>query len=225
MIEHSRLARRAHEAAVLEERNRLARELHDSVSQQLFSMMLTAQAARAHIEKNPQRTLTQLERLQETAAAALAEMRALIAQLRPPAVSDQGLGTALQRHVAQVSRREGLRIDFSITGDERVAHGLEQALYRIVQEALNNIVKHAQASRAFVALDCQPHLVQLRVADNGQGFDVALLHDVAARDGDRRHFGLLTMEERATEMGGALSVLSVPGAGTEIVVQVPRPTR
>ncbi|NTW98301.1 MAG: GAF domain-containing protein, partial [Oscillochloris sp.] len=152
-LENARLYRRAQAAAVLEERNRLARELHDSVSQQLFSMTLTAQAARAQLEKNPQRAAAQLERLQETATAALAEMRALIFQLRPPALRDQGLAAALQQHAQALSRREGLAIALSVVGDDRLARGLEQPLFRIVQEALNNVVKHANARNVTVSLE------------------------------------------------------------------------
>jgi signal transduction histidine kinase len=220
-LKHARLTRRAQEAAVLEERNRLARELHDSVTQQLFSITLTAQAARAHLEKNPQRAATQLERLQETAAAALAEMRALIAQLRPPALSDQGLVSALQQHIAALSRREGLRIELRVTGNERLAHGCEQALYRIAQEALNNIVKHAQAENVRVALDFAPERVQLHITDDGIGFDVAAQDAQPATPIDR-HLGLMSMRERAAEVGGTLALRSARGGGTDILVTVPR---
>jgi signal transduction histidine kinase len=220
-LKHARLTRRAQEAAVLEERNRLARELHDSVTQQLFSITLTAQAARAHLEKNPQRTATQLERLQETAAAALAEMRALIAQLRPPALSDQGLVSALQQHIAALSRREGLRIELRVTGSERLAHGCEQALYRITQEALNNIVKHAQAEHVRVTLDFVPEQVQLQITDDGIGFDVAAQDAQSATPIDR-HLGLMSMRERAAEIGGTLTLHSARGGGTDILVMVPR---
>ncbi len=216
-IENDRLHYRAQEAAVLEERNRLARELHDSVTQQLFSMTLTAQAARAHLEKNPQRTGMQLERLQETAAAALAEMRALIFQLRPPALSDQGLVSALQQHVAVLSKREGLRIELHTTGDERLARGLEQALYRIVQESLNNVVKHARADYVQVVLMFRSEQVLVQVIDDGQGFEA----DMPSMS-NGRHLGLVSMRERAAEIGGTMELRSAPGQGTEVIVRVPR---
>lgn len=217
VIENARLARRAREAAVLEERNRLARDLHDSVTQQLFSMTLTAQAARAHMEKNPQRALLQLERLQETATAALAEMRALIFQLRPPALSGQNLVAALQQHGAVLSRREGLRVELTVTGDERHADGIEQALYRIVQEALNNVVKHAAAGSVRVALEFSSERVRVYVADDGCGFDVN-----APRADTSRHLGLIGMRERAAELGGTMELYSTIGGGTEVTVVVPR---
>jgi signal transduction histidine kinase len=216
-IENARLYQRAQEAAVLEERSRLARDLHDSVSQQLFSMTLTAQAARVQIEKNPARTAAQLERLQETAAAALAEMRALIFQLRPPGLSEQGLIAALQQHVAALGRREGLTVQLEVSGEERYARGVEQAIYRIMQEALNNVVKHAGACNVAIALDLQPNQTTLRVADDGAGFDLAVLEP-----SNGRHLGLISMRERAAEIGGSLELHSCPGQGTEVVVVVPR---
>jgi signal transduction histidine kinase len=216
-IENARLYQRAQEAAVLEERGRLARDLHDSISQQLFSMTLTAQAARVQLEKNPARTATQLERLQETAAAALAEMRALIFQLRPPGLSEQGLVAALQQHVAALGRREGLTVNLTISGEERYARGAEQAVYRIAQEALNNVVKHAGACRVAITLDLQPTQVTLCVADDGAGFDLATLDP-----SNGRHLGLISMRERTAELGGRLELRSQPGRGTELVVMVPR---
>jgi signal transduction histidine kinase len=216
-IENARLYQRAQEAAVLEERSRLARDLHDSISQQLFSMTLTAQAARVQLEKNPARTAAQLERLQETAAAALAEMRALIFQLRPPGLSEQGLIAALQQHVVALGRREGLTANLTVSGEERYARGAEQAIYRIVQEALNNVVKHAGACRVTIALDLQPDRITLRVMDDGSGFDPATLVSSYGR-----HLGLVSMQERATELGGSMEMRSQPGQGTEVVVIVPR---
>lgn len=216
-IENARLYQRAQEAAVLEERSRLARDLHDSISQQLFSMTLTAQAARAQLEKNPGRTATQLERLQETASAALAEMRALIFQLRPPGLSEQGLIATLQQHVAMLRRREGLTIDLFVSGEERDARGIEQAMYRIAQEALNNVVKHAGACQVEVALELHPEQVTMAIVDNGLGFDMA-----GAGAGNGRHLGLISMRERAAELGGRLDIRSAPSEGTRITVTVPR---
>jgi signal transduction histidine kinase len=219
-INNARLYHRTQEAAVLEERNRLARDLHDSVTQQLFSMTLTAQAARAHLERNPPRAAQQLERLQETAQAALAEMRALIFQLRPPALSEQGLVAALNQHVAAISRRENLRIELAVAGDERHARGAEQAIYRIVQEALNNVVKHAAASHVRVNLEFSAEQVRLLVADDGVGFE-ARRADTPPAAGDR-HLGLIGMRERAAELGGTMELRARQGGGTEVAVVVPR---
>jgi signal transduction histidine kinase len=215
-MENARLYQRAQEAAVLEERSRLARDLHDSISQQLFSMTLTAQAARTQITKNPDRAAMQLERLQETATAALAEMRALIFQLRPPALSEQGLVTALHQHVSALGRREGLTAELQVNGEERYARGAEQALYRIVQESLNNILKHAGQCAVRIELDLQPEQIRLEVVDDGRGFNV----DDEIFMGNR-HLGLTSMRERAVELGGTLEVTSTAGKGTKIVVTVP----
>jgi signal transduction histidine kinase len=216
-LDNARLYRRSQAAAVLEERNRLARELHDSVTQQLFSMTLTSQAARAHLEKNPQRAAQQLERLQETATAALAEMRALIFQLRPPALRDQGLVAALQQHAAMLAHRESLPIELNVIGDERMASGIEQPLYRIAQEALNNVIKHAQANHVSVSLEFGVDRVRIRVRDNGQGFDPD-----APPSPTGRHLGVISMRERAAEIGGTMEIYSSIGGGTEVVVTVPR---
>jgi signal transduction histidine kinase len=215
-IENARLSRRAQEAAVLEERSRLARDLHDSVSQQLFSMTLTSQAARAQLEKNPQRAATQLERLQETAQAALAEMRALIFQLRPPGLSEMGLVAALQQYVASVNKREDIHVCLNISGEERNGRGAEQAIYRIVQEALNNVVKHAGNCEVEIDLSLAAEQLQLVVRDNGRGFD-PYTDSIGGR-----HLGLVSMRERAAELGGALELVTAPGQGTTITVVVPR---
>jgi signal transduction histidine kinase len=215
-VENGRLYQRAQQAAALEERNRLARELHDSVSQQLFSMTLTAQAARSQFERNPARVPALLDRLHETATAALAEMRALIFQLRPPALRDQGLVAAIQQHAQHLAHREGLRIELNVIGDERHARGIEQPLFRIVQEALNNIVKHAAARNVQIMLEFNADQVAIRVIDDGKGFDPA-----ARPSGEGRHLGLLSMRERAAELGGSFNVHSRPGAGAEVEVVVP----
>ncbi|KAB8141560.1 GAF domain-containing protein [Chloroflexia bacterium SDU3-3] len=215
-IENARLYQRAQEAAVLEERSRIARDLHDSISQQLFSMTLTAQAARTQVEKNPARAASQLERLQETANAALKEMRSLIFQLRPPALNEQGLVAALKQHVDGLQHREGLTINLRISGEERNTRGVEQTIYRIVQEALNNVVRHAGACAVDVELDAQPYEITLRIADDGRGFDIQ-----QAAQGGGRHLGLISMRERAAELSGILTMRSQPGQGTELLLRVP----
>ena len=215
-IESARRYRRAQEAAVLEERSRLARDLHDSISQQLFSMTLTAQAARAQLDKQPERAAMQLERIQETATAALTEMRALIFQLRPPGLAEQGLVGALQRYVAALGRREGLAVRLSISGEERNARGVDLALYRITQEALNNVVRHASAQSVTVDLSMQPDAITLRICDDGHGFDI---DNPTSPNG--QHLGMTSMRERAAELNGTMNVRSSPDQGTEIVVIVP----
>jgi signal transduction histidine kinase len=119
--------------------------------------------------------------------------------------------------VAALGRREGLTVQLEVSGEERYARGVEQAIYRIMQEALNNVVKHAGACNVAIALDLQPDRTTLRVADDGAGFDLAVLEP-----SNGRHLGLVSMRERAAEIGGSLDLHSYPGQGTEVVVVVPR---
>jgi signal transduction histidine kinase len=223
-IENVRLYRRAQEAAVLEERTRLARDLHDSVTQQLFSIALTAQAARAQLEKRTDRAATQIERLQETAAAALAEMRGLIFQLRPPAALERGLVPALQQHIAAVRRRDGLPIELRVEGEGegRLPHRAEQGLYRIAQEALNNVARHAGECYVVVAVRFDPEQVRLEIEDTGRGFDY---EQALARGDDSlggRRLGLIGMRERAAELGASFHVESRQGLGTRVIVELAR---
>ncbi|MFQ6058037.1 MAG: GAF domain-containing protein [Anaerolineae bacterium] len=216
-IENARLYEQAQQLAVVEERQRLARELHDSVTQSLFSMTLTAQAARTLLERDPQRAAPQLARLQELAQGALAEMRSLIFQLRPTAVEEEGLVSALRKHIAAVRSRDGLAVDLRVEGERRLPAEQEEGLFRIVQEALNNVVKHAQTERAVVELKMGEEAVFLLVADDGIGFDPR----TAVREGET--MGLINMRERAEMLGGTLEIDSRPGEGTRIIVVVQGP--
>jgi signal transduction histidine kinase len=214
-IENARLYEQAQQVAVMEERSRLARELHDSVTQSLFSMTLTAQAARILLERDPRRVEPQLARLQELARGALTEMRSLIFELRPVAVEEEGLVSALRKHIAAVRSREGLAIDFRVSGERRLVKEQEVALFRIVQEALNNVVKHARAERAVVDLSMGEEAICLLVADDGMGFDPR----TSVREG--KTMGLVNMRERVEMLDGSLEIDSQPGEGTRIRVKIP----
>jgi signal transduction histidine kinase len=139
-------ATQAEELAAVQERNRLARELHDSLTQTIFSMTLTAETARILLERDPSQSAPHLTLLQELAQSALSEMRALIQQLRPSPVEEGGLVSALQQHLAALERREGLKVSLQVEGEGQLLRDQEEGLFRIVQEALNNVVKHAQTS-------------------------------------------------------------------------------
>lgn len=207
-------AERAEEAATIHERNRLARELHDAVTQTVFSITLTAEAARLACRQNPERLPALLEKIQESSADALAEMRALVSELKPRYVTEGGLVPTLRQHFVIRERRERLRIHFLVEGEERGDANVKEALFRAVQEALNNIVKHAGVDTAEVALTFQDREVILRVRDAGRGFDPA-----ATADGEG--FGLASMRERVESRGGAFRVTSSPGAGAEITIRMP----
>ena len=142
----------AEELAVLEERNRLARNLHDSVTQTIFSMRLTAEAARMLLDRDPPRVGTELDKLQALAKSALGEMRSLIFELRPTAVTELGLIPALRRHIMTLERQYGLTVDLQVSGEPHLPELEAQRLFRICQEALNNVVKHSQADKAWLTL-------------------------------------------------------------------------
>jgi signal transduction histidine kinase len=196
--------------AVVRERHHLARELHDSVTQTIFSMTLTTQSALLLLDRDPGRVGAQLDRLNQLAHSALSEMRVLISELRPEKVAGGGLVAALRRHLADRRLPETLSVFLEVEGDGPLEPAEEQGLFRIAQEALNNVVKHARASRAQVRL----HLAEpfwMEIADQGQGFDLR-----QARNGGR--VGLVSMSERASQIGWDLHVVTAPGAGTRVRV-------
>jgi signal transduction histidine kinase len=209
-------AAQAEELAAARERNHLARELHDSVTQTIFSITLTAKSARMLLERDPGQVASQLDHLQELAQGALAEMRALIFELRPPAIEEEGLVLALRKHVAALKSREGLEVDLQIKGERRLPGIQERRLFRIVQEALNNVVKYAQVGSAVVTLIMEDERVLLQVEDEGIGFVPAAIKP------DQTKMGLSSMRERAEMMGGTFEIDSRPGAGTRIRVEIPQ---
>jgi signal transduction histidine kinase len=209
-------AAQAEELAAVQERNRLARELHDSVTQTIFSMTLTAEAARILLERDPSQAASHLALLQELAQSALSEMRALIQQLRPSPVAEGGLTGAVHKHLAALERREGLKVAFQIEGEAQLPRDQEEGLFRIVQEALNNVVKHAHTDQATVRLRLKEEQVSLLIEDKGSGFDAS------GSAPARGSFGLTSMRERVEMLGGTLEVKSSPGKGTQVLVEVPQ---
>jgi len=214
-IENARLHERAREAAVLEERQRLARELHDSVTQALYGISLYAEAAgRALADGDTEPAEVNLREIRDTTQEALGEMRLLLFELRPPLLQQHGLAAALRARLKVVETRAGLVTDFESDGEERLAPEIEQELYRLAQEALNNVLKHAHAQLVRVRLAISPDRATLEVADDGVGFEPSL----RGAEG----FGLPGMRERAARLGGTLQVNSSPGAGTHLRVDVHR---
>ena len=208
------LRRQAAELAASEERAHLARELHDSVTQALFSMTLQSRSIELLMTRDPTQVPGKLAELRELQHDALAEMRALIFELRPGSLEELGLAGALRTHVAGLSGRSGLPIvvDEDL-GDKRPSPETEDALYRIAQEALHNIVKHAGARQARVEISRHPEGVRVRIADDGHGFDPL---SVAAG-----HLGLAGMRARAERLGGSFTVTSAAGHGTVVEAVVP----
>jgi len=211
-LENAELHERSRELSTIEERKRLARELHDSVTQTLFSIGLTAEAASALVESKPERARAELETLQELTRTALEEMRSLIFELRPAELETDGLAAALRKHVDVLRRLHPQEIELSVAGERRLPAAVEKGLLRIAQEALGNALRHSGAERVELALDVRDSHAQLRVADDGAGFEVE-----TARP---RHLGLTSMRERAEALGGRLEIDSVAGRGTTVSVEV-----
>jgi len=211
---NAQLAEQTAQLATVEERNRLARELHDSVSQELFSLTMLAAATRRVIERDPTAAAAQLGEIEAMTQQALQETRGLIFALRPAMLDGRGLSPALRDLVAAARERQGLVIDLSISGERNLPLEQEQALFRIVQEALANVVRHSGARDAQVALCYEDDQTQLTVSDRGHGFD-----PVAPRSA--RSVGLASMAERVAALGGSLKVTSAPAQGTIVQVTIP----
>ena len=206
---------RAREVAVLQERQRLSRELHDSVTQALYGIALYAEAGgRALADGDTGPAAANLREIGDTTQEALGEMRLLLFELRPPVLQEQGLAAALRARLQAVESRAGLVTDFVSEGDERLAPDAEQELYRIAQEALNNVLKHAHAAKVRLRLHVADDGALMEVEDDGVGFEPSL---------DGTHgFGLRGMRERVERLHGTLQMDSSPGGGTRVHVEVPR---
>jgi PAS domain S-box-containing protein len=207
------LRRRSAELAANEERASLARELHDSVTQALFSMGLTLSTVELLLDRDPVAARKKFAEVRELQADALAEMRTLIFELRPRGLETDGLGQALRNHANAVAGRTGLSITVESEVESRLSPENEQALYRIAQEALHNVVKHAGARTARIRLTQTASEVQVAVEDDGAGFDPAGVSGTK--------LGLIAMRQRAERLGGTLEVHSREGRGTRVTVTVP----
>ena len=216
-LENARLHERSRELSIVEERNRLARELHDAVAQKLFGVVLAAESATTLLEREPPAAAAQLRRVRVLAREAMEELRSVIVHLRPAALESQGLAVALAKHVEVLRRAHGREIGLRVDGDAPVAAAVEGDAFRIAQEALHNALRHAHADRIDVALRSEPGGLELTVSDDGVGFDPA---DAATR---ARRLGLTTMAERARSAGGELAIDAAPGAGTSVRLRVPGP--
>lgn len=211
-VENARLYQQAEDLAVMQERQRLARELHDAVTQSLYSLTLLAETGRraAH-QGQAQQAEEYLARLKDVGRQALKEMRLLVYELRPLALAQEGLLGALQHRLDAVEKRAGIEARLQIEGHPDIDPDIEGPLYRIVQEALNNSLKHAGASRIDVLVRQQPEQLTLVIRDDGSGFD-------PAEDIDDGGMGLANLRSRSGQIGAELTVSSAPGTGTEIKI-------
>lgn len=215
-ITNARLYERSHELSILSERNRLALDLHDAVSQKLFSLVLTAEAAGTLIERDPVAAGRQVNKLKTLAQQALDELRSLIFELRPPDLERDGLYGALRKHVDVLRRLEPAQIALELGDDSPADPARDREILRIAQEALQNALRHAQAEHVTLRLRTDDGRLLLEVEDDGTGFDPSSPGLRSTR------LGLTSMEERAQRLDGSLEIDSAPGAGTTVRLQADR---
>jgi len=215
VIEQTQLHQQVEQMAVMEERQRLSRELHDSVTQALYSVNLYAEAARRALKAGKTDvSLDNLKKLREMTREALLEMRLLVFELHPSILEKEGLVAALQSRLAAVESRSGLKTGIHVEGETRLSLSIEEELYRIAQEGLNNAVKHARARSVGIDLKYSPDHVCLELSDDGAGFDP---HTAGEGGG----LGLRGIQERVRKMNGSLSIDSSPETGTRLIITVP----
>ncbi|WP_336789499.1 sensor histidine kinase [Paenibacillus sp. MMO-177] len=200
-------------SAVIEERQRLARELHDAVSQQLFAISMTATAVSRTIERDWERAKRQVQLIEEMASVAQSEMRALLLHLRPVHLDGKNLAAALTALVDELKQKVPMTIDLDVDDSITMKPEAEDHLFRIAQEALSNTLRHAKAESMEIKLHRKGPEVRMLLKDTGIGFDLEAKKQTS--------YGLLTMEERVNELGGYLHMISKPGEGTSIDIRVP----
>ena len=212
-IEHARLVEQARVDAVAEERGRLARELHDSVTQSLYSIAIVAEALPRVLDREPSEAKRNAEYLRNTTLGALAEMRTLLFELRPSALAAAKLSTLLHQQADALRGRTRIAVEVGVDGDADLPPDAKIGLYRIVQEAFNNIARHSRATRVGADLRASPRRIAITIEDDGVGFEPG------AAPTDR--MGLLIMRERAQAIGAQLLVTSKPGQGTRVTIVWP----
>lgn len=218
-LSRARMLERYRELTLLEERSRVARELHDAVAQKLFSLRLTIGAVEALVRQDPERAGGELGQAKALAAAALEELRGVVTELRPPALREDGLVAALRKHVEVTDRAHPMPVEFRANCehgcDRELPNAVEDAVFRVAQEALHNAVRHGSPSHVLVEVSLSAGQVRLEVSDDGVGFS----DDPAAQGGQQ--LGIMSMRERARNACGQLTVDSFPGGGTTIRLEVP----
>jgi signal transduction histidine kinase len=221
-LEKMHLLEQARQAAVLEERQRMAREIHDTLAQGFTSIVMHLEAAEAALSDDLATAQHHLEQARSTARESLEEARRLVWALRPQHLERDSLPEALRRVVARWSQESDIPAEVTVTGTPASLHPeVEVTLLRAAQEALTNVRKHARAGRVAVTLSYMDDLVVLDVQDDGVGFDPHLPEVSNLREVRSGGFGLQAMRERVARLGGRLLIESAPGEGTTVVVEVP----
>ena len=209
-IELTQYATTIERLAVSHERNRLARELHDTLAHTLSAVSVQVEALNKQLERDPDSAKDTVKQLRELTRSGLKESRRALRALRASPLEDLGLALGMQQLVDTTTERSGMTITLQILGDlDELRSEVEQSVYRITEEALNNTTRHAQAKQVAVMVDYRGAGLELIITDDGIGFDP----DAAAEDG---HYGLMGMRERAMLCNGQLSIESQPGAGTTV---------
>lgn len=212
---NARLYQQAEQLAVMEERSRLGRDLHDSVTQSLYSLTLFAEVGRRSVEAGDFKQVSDyMVRLGQVAQQSLKEMRLLVYELRPAALETEGLVGAIQQRLDAVEKRAGVEARLLVESMAELPPSVEEGLYRIAQEALNNSLKHAAATSVTVRIRVDVDWAELEVADNGLGFDPGQTRDSGG-------IGMTSMRERAERLDGSLTIISKPGEGTRLTVSLP----
>lgn len=212
--EKSVLAQSAHAAAVMDERQRLARDLHDVVSQQLFALSMMSSSTIRLFETNQEKAFEQLKEIAEIAAKAQGEMRALLLHLRPIELSEHSLCDGIIKLIHELKDRTNLEFQASIDEIDHISKATEEHLFRIVQEALSNTLRHAEASKVKMMLTEKENYIYLFISDNGKGFNI--------QNERIASYGLKTMQERCEEIGGIFIIRSKKSEGTYIEIRVPK---
>ncbi len=199
--------------AVTEERQRLARDLHDAVSQQLFALSMLASAAERTVRTHPERAAENIADVSDIARKAQAEMRALLLHLRPVRLNDDALDEGLRRLIRELDGKMSIHFEAAIEPVKGLTKGIENHLFRLSQEALSNALRHSEATKVILSLHESKDLVTLSIFDNGRGFDPNQTKIAS--------YGLKTMRERATEIGGHFMLTTHQGEGTSVNIRVP----
>lgn len=213
--EKSEFAKSAHKSAVMEERQRLARDLHDAVSQQLFALTMMSEAAVKQLEKDPETAKEQMKDVAKAALQSQTEMRALLLHLRPVHLSGDSLPTGIHKLINELKRKSQISFHVRVPDDLSLSETIEEHIFRIVQESLTNILRHAAATEVTVNLSKRETELFVHIRDNGKGFDIDHYSDRKAS------YGLKTMRERSEELGGTFTVKSNVNEGTYIDIRIP----
>ncbi|WP_249870165.1 sensor histidine kinase [Oceanobacillus saliphilus] len=213
--EKADFAKSAHKAAVIEERQRIARDLHDAVSQQLFALTMMSEASVKQFDKNPVLAKKQMKEVAEAALQAQTEMRALLLHLRPVHLSGDSLPTGIHKLMDELKQKSQIQFNLNVDNNLKLTDAIEEHVFRIIQESLSNILRHANATEVDVEIFKKTNELFIHIQDNGKGFEVM-------KDSKRKtSYGLKTMRERSEELGGTFIIRSNPEEGTYIDIRIP----